>query len=188
MTVTQIINRALEKNASKKIRKQRNYFYISEAGRTPFELFKKLTKNSKITPRMQRIFDNGICVHNRIRDYLVRQGVVKGIEVKIKNKLLHGRADAIIFADGKIAVLEIKSMNKACFENLRKYCNRNAYLQTQLYMHFLKIDDGIIIVECKDSQRLKEFHIKRKPRIAKEQINYFSKLKKKFVKSGVMTA
>jgi hypothetical protein len=55
-------------------------------------------------------------------------------------------------------------------------------------MHFLKIDKGIILVECKDDQRLKAFHIRRKPRIAREQIRYFSKLKKKFVEAGVMAA
>ena len=58
--------------------------------------------------------------------------------------------------------------------------------QLQLYMHFLRINDGIIVVECKDDQRLKEFDIKRKPRVAWEQIRYFSKLKSQFVKAGVM--
>jgi len=188
MKVIHIINKALEKKHPKTAKKKRSYFYISEAGKTPFEIFKSMNRYSYISPRIQRVFDNGNDVHDRIRSYLQKQGVVRGIEVKIKTGLLHGRADAIIFSDGRIAVLEIKSIKKEGFQKLKKYGTRKAYLQTQLYMHFLKIDNGVILFECKDDQRLKEFYIKRKPRVAQEQITYFSKLKNKFAGSGVMTA
>ena len=187
MNVIKIINKTLEqKRASNK--PKRNYFYISEAGKTLYEIFKSMTGKTYISPRMKRIFDNGHDVHDRIRKYLQKQGVVSGIEVKIKTKLFHGRADAILFSDGKIAVLEIKSIKKSGFEKLKKYGTRQAYLQTQLYMHFLKIADGIILFECKDDQRLKQFQIKRKPRVAQEQIRYFSRLKNKFTRCGVMAS
>tara|TARA_Y100000294_G_scaffold172418_1_gene187079 strand:- start:195 stop:758 length:564 start_codon:yes stop_codon:yes gene_type:complete len=185
MKIIPFINKALERIETKRPKK-RSYFYISEAGKSPFEIYKSMHRNYKISPRLKRIFDNGKCVHKRIAGYLEKQDVVKAKEVRINNKLFHGRADAIVFLDGRVAVLEIKSMNKKCFYNLKKYCSRPAYLQLQLYMHFMKIDDGIILVECKDSQRLKEFYIRRKPRVAKEIIRDFSKLKKKYVKSGVM--
>ena len=186
MRVINIINKSLE-HKGKKVSPKRGYFFISEAGKTPYEIFKSMNKKH-ISPRMQRVFDNGNDVHDRIRKYLRKQGVIRGIEVRIKTILLHGRADAIIYADGKIAVLEIKSIKKDRFEKLKKYGTRKAYLQTQLYMHFLKINNGTILFECKDDQRLKEFQIKRKPRVAKEQIEYFSRLKNKFIKCGVMAA
>jgi hypothetical protein len=167
-------------------KKNRDYFYISEAGSTPYEIFKALLGREGITDRKQRIFDNGNDVHDRIRGYLEKQGVVKAIEVKVGNELFHGRADAILYADGRVAVLEVKSMKKEDFENLKKYGNRRTYLQLQLYLHFLKINDGVILVECKDDQRLKEFHIKRKPAVARELITKFSKLRNKFLQAGVM--
>jgi len=185
MKVIPLINKSLEASNNGRTRK-RSYFYISEAGKKPFEIFKNMAGYNYISPRMKRIFDNGNDVHQRIVKYLVKQGVIRGIEVKIKTKLLHGRADAIIFSDGRIAVLEIKTMKKRDFERLKTFCNWKAYVQTQLYMHFLKIDNGIILVECKDDQRLKEFYLKRKPRVARQQISYLSKLKRSFVKAGVM--
>lgn len=187
MKVIPLINKSLE-TKTKGIKQKRSWFYISEAGKTPFQIFKSMTGYNYISPRMKRIFHNGNHVHKRIIRYLVNQNVVTGIEVKINTRLLRGRADAIIFSDGKIAVLEVKSIKKEHFEKLREYCDRKVFLQIQLYLHFLKIDDGIILFECKDDQRLKEFHIKRKPRTAKEQFKYFSKLKTKFVKSGVMAS
>jgi hypothetical protein len=119
--------------------------------------------------------------------YLYNIGVVKATEVQIKTGLFRGRADAILFNDGKLAVLEIKSVNKGEFGKLKKFASWQAYAQLQMYLHCLNIEDGIILVECKDDQRLKEFHIRRKPRIAREQIRQFAKLKTKLVEAGVMS-
>ena len=184
MNVIYLINKGLERKPRKKSMK--SYFYISDVGKTPYEIFKNLNGKAAYTPRQIRIFDNGTDVHNRIRKYLYRQGVVKAEEVYIKNSLFHGRADAILFGNGETAVLEIKSMNDRRFKKLKKFCDRNTYWQLQLYLHFLKIDRGIILVENKNDQRLKQFSIKRKERTARYLIAYFSKLKKKFCEAGVM--
>lgn len=184
MKVVPLILKTLKER--KREKKRRSYFYVSEAGKTPYEIFKALLGYQHISPRMQRVFDNGVAVHERIMAYLEKQGVVKAKEVKIRNKLFHGRADAIIYSDGRVAVLEVKSMNRDDFEKLRRFCDRKTYLQVQLYMHFLKIDEGIILVECKNDQRLKELQIKRKPRTARQLIKNFSRLKKRFVEAGVM--
>jgi hypothetical protein len=187
MNLIHLINKSLQTSKTR-FRKKKSYFDISDAGKTPYEIFKKLNGKASYTPRQIRIFDNGNDVHNRIRKYLSKQGVIKAEEVRIKNRLFHGRADAILFKNGETAVLEIKSKNLKGYERMRKFCDRNTYWQLQLYMHFLKIDKGIIIVECKNDQRLKQFNIRRKPRTARYLINYFSKLKKKFVQEGVMAA
>jgi hypothetical protein len=188
MKVIPLINKTLEEKSPRGVKKKRSYFYISEAGKTPFEIFKSMTGYDYVSHRMQRVFDNGNDVHERIIGYLIRQGVVAAREVRMRTRLFRGRADAIIFADGRIAVLEVKSMKKEDFQKLKKYGSRKAYLQLQLYLHFLGIDDGIILVECKDDQRIKEFHIKRKFRVAQELITQFTRLKRKFVEGGVMAA
>ncbi len=186
MNVIALINESLESKARKGKKPKRTYFYVSEAGKTAYEIFKKLVTVGFYTPRVRRVLDNGNCVHDRIIGYLEQQGVVKAKNVKMNKWLFHGRADAILSIENKLVVLEVKSMNSNRFENLKKYGERCAYLQLQLYMHFLGIDDGIILVECKDDQRLKEFHIKRKLRVAQEVITKFAKLKKRFVEAGVM--
>jgi hypothetical protein len=37
-----------------------------------------------------------------------------------------------LFSNGKAAVVEIKSMNKRRYENMKAYCDRQTYLQLQL--------------------------------------------------------
>ena len=185
MKLIQLINKALERKARKKLRK-RSYFYISEAGKKPYEIFKAMMRYGYLSPRQQRVYDNGKQVHERLLSYLEKQGVVKAREVKIESRIFRGRADAILSLDEKLAVLEIKSMNKKSFKQLKHYADKQAYLQLQLYLHFLEIDDGILLIECKDDQKLKEFHIKRKPRTARQLITQFYSLKEKFVEAGVM--
>jgi len=187
MKVISLINKSLEQKSSH-FKRKRSYFYISEAGKTAQELYKSLTESKKLSPRKRRIFDNGRMVHDRLTRYLRKQGVVRSQEVEIKTKLFHGRADAIVYLNGDIAVLEIKSMRKADFDRLERFCPRQAYLQIQLYMHFLKMNEGVVLIECKDDQRLKEFQVRRKERVANETIKHFSRLKERFVKAGVMSA
>ena len=184
MRIIQLINKILRRKP--RLPKKRSYFYISEAAKTPFEIFKSMASISQTSPRLKRIFDNGNDVHKRYVGYLEKAGIVKGKEVSVKNKLFSGRADAILNIDGKLYVLEIKSMSSRNYAKLKKYGTRKAYLQLQLYLHFLKIDDGIILIIRNNDQKLKGFHIKRKYRVAQEIIQKFYKLKYKFVQAGVM--
>jgi hypothetical protein len=184
MKIIQILNRILRRKP--RLPKKRSYFYISEAAKTPFELFKKMASIRQTSPKMARIFDNGNDAHKRYVGYLEKAGYVEGKEVSVKNKLFSGRADAIINIDGKLYVLEIKSMSSKSFAKIKKYGTRAAYLQLQLYLHYLKIDHGIILIIRNDDQKLKAFHIKRKYQVAQELIQKFYKLKYKFVQAGVM--
>ncbi|MBA7555651.1 hypothetical protein ES705_48330 [subsurface metagenome] len=77
-------------------------------------------------------------------------------------------------------------MSSRNYAKLKKYGTRKAYLQLQLYLHFLKIDDGIILIIRNNEQKLKAFYIRRKYRVAQELIQKFYKLKYKFVQAGVM--
>lgn len=184
MKIIQIINNALKHTL--KLPKKRSYFYVSDAAKTPYQLFKSMAGITQINPRTRRLMENGNDVHKRYIRYLEKAGVVKATEVAVRNRLFSGRADAVVFVDGKLCVLEIKSMNSENFSKLKKYGTRQAYLQLQLYMHFLGIDDGIILAICSDDQRMKEFYIRRKYRVAKEIMEKFYKIKQKFVAAGVM--
>ncbi len=185
MGVIRHIEEAL-KPRTKQYSPRRSYFYVCEAGRTPYEIFKDLSLGKSFSTRMLRALDNGRHVHNRLRGYLQSQGVVKAMEVEVKTKLFRGRADAIVYEDGSLAVLEIKSIRKQDFEKLTKFVPWMVYAQVQLYMNYLNIDKALVLFECKDDQRLKEYVLKRKPKTAREIIDKFSKLKTKLVEDGVM--
>jgi len=95
-------------------------------------------------------------------------GVVIAAEIRIpEEKIFHGRADAIVSIDNEPYVLEIKSMNSYAFKRLEE--PDKAHLkQIQLYMHYFNIDKGIILVENKDNQELKEFVAGKDEKILQE--------------------
>lgn len=187
MEVTSLIDQYLENRNTNSIRK-RSWFYPSEAAATQQELFSAIMAYGYKPARTHRVLDNGTDVHNRLLRYLEAQGMVKAKDVEITDALFHGRADALISLDGKVAVLEIKSMNRESFNRLENIPDAQSYWQVQLYMHFLKVDYGVILVECKDDQRLKEFHVSRKYKAAKEIIDRFSAMKEEFTTNGMMGA
>ena len=102
MRIIQLINRILWRKP--RLPPKRSYFYISEAAKTPFEIFKSMASISHTSPKLRRIFDNGNDAHKRYLGYLEKAGAVKGKEVSVKNKLFSGRADAILNIDGKLYV------------------------------------------------------------------------------------
>ena len=175
------------KPRTKQYSPKRSYFFVGEAGKKPYDLFKDLALGRTFSTRMLRAMDNGKHAHNRLRGYLQSRGVVKAVEVKIMTKLFRGRADAIVYEDGTLAVLEIKTVKKEDFEKLNRFVPWPVYAQTQLYMNFLNIDKALVLFECKDDQRLKEYCLKRRQKTARELILQFSKLKAKFVEEGVMS-
>jgi CRISPR/Cas system-associated exonuclease Cas4 (RecB family) len=159
--------------------RERTKFWISEAGKCARQIyfyFKKYPKKEK-DARVLRIMDHGDYTHMRIMSVLFALGLVKAAEIDIPSQeIVTGRADAIVNIEGKPNVVEIKSISSYGFQYLEKP-RREHLCQIQLYMHYFKIEQGILIYENKDNQDLKEFIVNYDEKIAKSLLEEFEILK-----------
>ncbi len=156
-----IIEKIEEFYLSKKEERERAHFYITDSGKCPravYFQFKKYPKK-ELDAIFLRKMHQGDHVHMRTMEVLISLGIVKAIEIEIPpQEIINGRADAILNIDNEPYVLEIKSINDFGFKKLSKP-DEDHYKQIQLYMHYFKINKGIILYENKDNQELKEFKI-----------------------------
>lgn len=139
--------------------KESNNLYVSDAGKCPRAIYFRIKGYAKkeMDARVLRLLDHGDHTHLRIMGVLFSLGIVRASEVEIPSKeTIGGRADAIVSLNNHLYVLEIKSVNKAAFNKLEKP-NPDHAKQLQLYLHYFKLGDGVIIYECKDTQDIKEF-------------------------------
>jgi hypothetical protein len=184
--------------------KPRSYFYISEAGKTPYEIYKKMLLKEKYPPRIRRLMEIGQKTHKRVCKYLEEMGFLKAYEVKVGDDLFHGRVDAIThLPEEKPMPLEIKTVGRKEFEKLLREGRPGwqAYIQTQLYLNYLRkmpvgkilfietntLEDHVIpLEEYNPGQRMKEFTIRKNPRIISQTIQKFRKLRDILVRDGVM--
>lgn len=161
--------------------KEQTHFYITDAGKCPRAVFFKFKNAPRepMEPRILRIFEHGERLHQNIFNILYRLKIGVTTEVKIPSQeIVSGRADAIICLDGKNYVLDIKSMNSMIFKKLDAPKEENIY-QIQLYLHFFKIEHGILMYIDKDQQNIKEFIIQYDPELAQSLLSSFEDLKKK---------
>lgn len=89
-------------------------------------------------PRLQRIFDNGTCVHIRLQDYLKKDGVLLLDEAPVVNTdyQIIGTTDGLLLDGDRLAVLEIKSIFSIGFSNL-KDAKPEHKLQAGIYLYCL---------------------------------------------------
>lgn len=141
--------------------KESSNLYVSDAGKCPRAIYFRAKGYAKkaMDARVLRLLDHGGYTHLRIMGVLFSQGIVRASEVEVPpQEMIGGRADAIVSLNNRLYVLEIKSVNKAAFNKLEKP-NPDHVKQLQLYLHYFKLKDGIIIYECKDTQNIKEFAV-----------------------------
>ena len=164
--------------------RDREHFYITDAGKCPRAIYFKFKKVPKKEPepRVLRIFDNGDYTHMRIMSVLFGLGVVRSTEIKIPaQKIISGRADAIIDIDGKPYIVEIKSSSQYKFNKLSEP-EPDHLKQIQLYLYFFKIPQGILLYEYKNTQNLKEFSIEYDPFLVQNVLKNFEALKEQIDK------
>jgi len=139
--------------------REQTRFYITDAGRCPRSIFFKFKRAPKeeMDARVLRMFDHGNYIHRLILSSLFSLGLVRSSEINIPSqKVISGRADAILSWENELYVLDIKSMNSFLFKNLSQPKEENLD-QLQLYLHFFAIQKGILLYVNKDTQELKEF-------------------------------
>lgn len=160
--------------------KDREYFYMSEAGkcdRTIFYDFKNKGTKKPMDARVKRILENGDYVHERYLKIFAEMGILVAAEITPQQiDLIHGRADAII-SDGKqIYVVDVKSISQWGFTPLLKPKPEHE-MQLMMYMYFFKIPRGYLIYECKNSQANKVFYVKLDHEKVENRLDDLRKLK-----------
>lgn len=160
-------------------RERGDKFYVTDAGKCSRAIYFKFKKypRKEIEARTLRIFDNGDYLHMRIMNVLFSLGVVRAVEARTPPQdIISGRADAIIEIETNLYVLEIKSCSHYKFEKLRQP-ESDHIKQVQLYLHYFKIPQGIIIYEDKNTQNLKEFSLKYDPELVQSILKDFKTLR-----------
>jgi len=142
-----------------------------------------------ITPRQQRIFDNGNYVHKRyLKSYIPHMGWAAKVEVddngktKIKDFIevtayneelwLKGTPDAVIInkEDGLPYIFELKSIKQELFFALEQP-DWGYMAQVHLYMLLTGIPRAIVFYENKNDQDIKEFLVLQDPHIMELLLN-----------------
>jgi len=158
--------------------KERNKFFVSETNKCPLAIlysFKKVPK-PKIDPVVYRLFADGDDAPARLIKDFIKLRILVATEINIPdNDLFSGRADAIVTIDNELYVVEIKAVNNKKFERMTKPSPEQVK-QLQLYLYSFNINKGIILIENKDNQQLREFVVERDDTLINQLIESFKKL------------
>jgi len=162
--------------------KEQRHFYITDAGRCPRAMIFKFKNvpRKEMEANILRLFDHGDYIHKLIMKSLLstRDIHVVASEVDIPpQELISGRADAILSDGEQLFVLDIKSMNSMVFRTLKEPKEENIN-QIQLYLHYFKIQKGILLYVNKDSQDLKEFVVEYNPTRSQKLLDDLTYVKK----------
>lgn len=147
--------------------------YVGQCMRRLFFDFIQMPDGEGVTdPNVLRIFDVGHDVHRRIQRDLRAAGILIEDEVKLEDAIhrLIGSADGLLKIGARQLILEIKSINANGFERLYKPDPKHV-CQLTLYLHMKKLREGVVLYECKDNQRVKEFRVHYNERLAKELLD-----------------
>ena len=142
-----------------------------------------VVRDRTITPQLQRIFDNGHFMHDRMNSYvrelgvltqrpeILERGMKRGrkrlaLEVRLDHPVgITGNADAVLELDGFLEVGDYKSANDAVFRRLvapLPYNERQLTVYLGMLDHLYEGDPplplrGRFLYESKNDQSLREF-------------------------------
>src|SRR6056297_609162 len=165
--------------ADKAEQRDKDHFYVSDAGKCPRKIYFKFKDYPKEKPdgRAMRIFDYGDYTHLRLSSVLTSMGIVRGLEVDIPpQEDVGGRADAIVSVDNELYVVDFKTISHFSFSKLNEPKSDHVK-QVELYMHYFDIDKGVLLYEDKNNQAIKEFVLKYDEDIVQEVLDKFERLK-----------
>ncbi|MFH1420667.1 MAG: PD-(D/E)XK nuclease family protein [Candidatus Aenigmatarchaeota archaeon] len=160
--------------------KERNYFYISEVDKCQRAIFfsVKGVPCAAMEPRVSRILDQGDHVHMRLMSAMYGLGIITASEIKIpETELFHGRADGIANINGENYVVEMKSISPFGFKKTVDAPKVEHLKQLQLYLNYFNMQKGIILMENKGDQELKEFVVEKNDLLIKKILRDFEALR-----------
>lgn len=121
-------------------------FYKQGQGKDlPIDLLRIFKEGNAIHEKWQNMFEKaGIAIKNEARSYSTKYD-------------LYFTPDSIIKIDGRIYVVEIKSMNTFSFKKATSH--PSGQKQCMLYMHLLGIPNGFVLGEDKNTQQFEIFPV-----------------------------
>lgn len=167
--------------------RERDYFYVSEVAKCPRQIYYSVKgfPRPPLDGQSARRMAVGDDVHRRIVGALFSLGIAVAAEVPIPpNPLFHGRADAIVSLGGENFVVEIKSVHPYQFDQATARPRRDHYLQLQLYLHYLDVPRGVILMENKANQALREFLVERDEGTVRRVLSQFAELHRLIFEEG----
>lgn len=154
-------------------------------------LFKRNKDEKNELPiNLIRIFREGDCIHEKWQGMFSNVAIDKGIEDRGYSKKfdLYMTPDAIVELNGKLYVVEIKSMNTFAFKHIKDKHPKGTK-QLQLYMHFTGIPRGFVLCEDKNTQEFKVLLYEYNSDIVRPFIERLYRIlrgKEKYLSSGKM--
>ena len=117
---------------------------------------------NSIDARTRRIFDNGTGMHERIQDYLKKQGMLLMDEIPVFNTAYNilGSSDGIIDNDRELVILELKSINSNGFSRL-KTVREDHEMQGLVYVYCVE-EQRKVIQELVKTDKYKSSKAKRR--------------------------
>ncbi len=122
----------------------------------------------EVDTKQERIFHNGHAVHQRVQGYLFEAWhrelgdvtrVWEDVKIEYPELRVAGELDAVVEVRNKHRYLvEVKSASRSSYDGLRGPLTSWMF-QVYLYMAAIGLKDAIVLVECKDTQRMKQFYI-----------------------------
>lgn len=128
-------------------------------------LFYRMAQGENIPIHLKRIYEEGKSIGTKWQRLFIRGGIAQKEDLDVSRFVdeydLSYTPDAIINLDGKIYVVEIKSMNRNQWEKATSH--PSGQKQLKLYIYFegkkRKIDGGFVLADCKDNSDFKIFPV-----------------------------
>lgn len=120
-----------------------------------------------LSPRLLRIFDNGHAFHMRMQGLLFQAAehnilgltaAWEDVDIEYPSLCIKGELDQIVEAGEHRYVVEYKSSNATIFDRLRSP-KKEWIWQVYCYMAATNLRGAIVVVECKNTQRIKEYYV-----------------------------
>lgn len=159
--------------------RERDYFYVSEIGRSEKEVYDAIVNKKPFEPdaRVQRILENGDKMHERYTKLFAEMGILVAAEIDaVNNELVHGRLDCLITDRKQNYVVELKSCSQWVFNKLNEP-KSDHNLQIQFYMYYTNVPRGFVLYENKDNQSIKCFYVELDKELVEKHIKRLEKLK-----------
>lgn len=149
-------------------------------------LFYKQGQGKDLPIELLRIFKEGNAIHEKWQNMFMKAGLAIKNEARCYSEKydLYFTPDSIIKINGKIYIVEIKSMNTFSFKKATSH--PSGQKQCMLYMHLLGIPNGFVLGEDKNTQQFEIFPVeysyeKVLPYIYR--LNEIQEMKKNFIKN-----
>ena len=174
--VTELLDKAIIENQEVK---ERVSLYASDVFQCPrkivFDFKNESNGKDKFDANTLRIFDNGNSVHERLLKYFKQAGIFVDSEVDIPRDELdiHGRLDCLYRYGSELRVAEFKSINLPFVGKPKE----EHEAQLMIYLHYLKLNNGIIIYESKPNNRIYGFDVSYDPEKVLEILDWFKMVK-----------